>query len=63
MTFTVSVRNRESYLESIEEAEERRTKSKHDDNSYRISHGFNWINLDCMKANDNANKLLKKLSV
>nr|AIF06858.1 hypothetical protein [uncultured marine thaumarchaeote KM3_196_F10] len=49
--------------ESIEEAEERRRKSKHDDSSYRISHGFSWINLDCMKANDNANKLLKKLSV
>jgi len=47
--------------ESIQEAEERRTKTKQDDNSYRISHGFNWLNLESMEANQKANNLLKTL--
>jgi len=47
--------------ESIEEAEERRSKSKHNDDSYRISHGFNWLNPDCMKANQKVNELLKTI--
>ena len=47
--------------ESIEEAEERRTKPKRDDNSYRISHGLHWLNLDCMEANQKAMDLQKTL--
>jgi len=47
--------------ESIEEAEERRNKSKFEDTSYRVSHGLHWINLDCMKACEKANSLLKKV--
>ena len=47
--------------ESIEQAEERRTKSKFDDVSYRISHGLHYHNLDCMKANQKAMDLQKTL--
>jgi len=50
-----------SPTESIEQAEERRTKPKRDDNSYRISHGLHWLNLDCMEANQKAMDLLKTL--
>ena len=47
--------------ESIEEAEERRNKSKFEDTSYRVSHGLHWINLDCMKANQKAIDLQKTI--
>ena len=47
--------------ESIQEAKERRTKTKHDDESYRISHGLHWLNLESMEANQKANNLLKTL--
>ena len=47
--------------ESIEQAEERRNKSKFEDTSYRVSHGLHWINLDCMKANQKAIDLQKTI--
>jgi len=47
--------------ESIEEAEERRTKPKRDDNSYRISHGLHWVNLESMKVHEKADDLLKTI--
>jgi len=47
--------------ESIEEAEERRTKTKYDDTSYRISHGFHSHNIESMEANQKAMDLQKTL--
>ena len=47
--------------ESIEEAEERRKKPKFEDNSYRVSHGLHWINLESMKAHEKADKILKTI--
>lgn len=44
--------------ESIEQAEERRGKSEYDHHDYyHVSNG--WINLECMKAYEKADKLLK----
>jgi len=61
LTFTVSVRNRESYLESIEEAEERKRKPRFDDMSYRLSNGLNLINPEAMESSRKADDLLKTL--
>ena len=47
--------------ESIEQAEERRNKPKFEDNSYRVSHGLHWINLESMKAHEKADNLLKTI--
>lgn len=50
-----------SPTESIEQAEERRTKTKYDDTSYRISHGFHNHNIESMEANQKAMDLQKTL--
>jgi len=47
--------------ETIEQAEERRNKPKLHEYSFRISNGLHWLNLDCMKAHEKANDLLKKV--
>ena len=47
--------------ESIEEAEERRNKSKHDDSSSHVYPELHWLYLESMKAHEKADKLLKTL--